>query len=317
MGPRALEIPRRRDEDEALERAPRRRGRLDAAGLYARRDAVAATGRGLSSGEEEVVESGRAPATPDKDDDGLSGMLSSLSVAAPAPAAAPKDAADALDAAALASISLGSVPGRRPKKKANAAVAVGRCRRYQRALVLDVEDRMKSPRARDRGAALRIRAVFAGDGRRQDARRRGFSGKELPRRGGALRGESDRALDTSSRCFTGLCAVVEWDRDLSIKPLADDRPTVYVATIQGLRASGALQKPLDGVACVVIDEVITAPRTRRLSLLFAGLKSNASAKVLGLDGDALSVGGEMLSWGPPLVVGARATVQELVAFLCE
>ena len=78
------------------------------------------------------------------------------------------------------------------------------------------------------------------------------------------------------------CAVVEWDRDLSIKPLADDRPTVYVATIQGLRASGALQKPLDGVACVVIDEAHHGAADSYLSLLFAGLKANTSAKVLGL-----------------------------------
>ena len=120
-----------------------------------------------SSGEEEVVESG-AVATPDKDDDGLAGMLSSLSVAAPAAASreavptseASKSAAlppgatkmppkgndvDALDAA-LASINLG--PQTPQKKPAAGGPAWDSLRRYQRALVLDVEDRMKSPRAR-------------------------------------------------------------------------------------------------------------------------------------------------------------------------
>ena len=97
-----------------------------------------------SSGEEEVVESGQAPATPDKDDDGLSGMLSSLSVAAPAPATAPKDV-DGLEEA-LASINLG--PQTPQKKPIKGGPAWDSLRRYQRALVLDVEDRMKSPRAR-------------------------------------------------------------------------------------------------------------------------------------------------------------------------
>ena len=109
-----------------------------------------------SSGEEEVVESGRAPATPDEDEDGLAGMISSLSVApAAAPAAASKSAAlppgatkgndvDALDAA-LAAINLG--PQTPQKKPAAGGPAWDSLRRYQRALVLDVEDRMKSPRA--------------------------------------------------------------------------------------------------------------------------------------------------------------------------
>ena len=225
-GASSAEGPRRRDEDEALERAARRRGRLDAAGLYARRDAVAAPGRGLEQrrggGRRERTRRGRRRR--------LSGMLSSLSVAAPAPAARTEGRRRARrDAGARVHKSRRTPDA--SKKPIAGGPAWDSLRRYQRALVLDVEDRMKSPRARTAARPF-ASVLLAGDGRRQDARRRGFPGKELPRRGGALRGESDRALDTSSRCSAGLLRRRRVGPDFSIKPLADDRPTVYVATIQ-------------------------------------------------------------------------------------
>ena len=55
-----------------------------------------------------------------------------------------------------------------------------------------------------RGAALCVRFTQSGDGRWENKSRRGFPGKELFWGGGALCRQSDRALDTSSRCFTGL-----------------------------------------------------------------------------------------------------------------
>ena len=199
-----------------------------------------------SSGEEEVVESG-AVATPDKDDDGLSGMLSSLSVA---PAPAPKDV-DGLEEA-LASINLG--PQTPQKKPMKGGPAWDSLRRYQRALVLDVEDRMKSPRARTaaRPFASVLCSLATGGGKTRVA----AAFLERNCRGEAALFVVNRTVLSiqAQDALRDYCAVVEWDRDLSIKPLADDRPTVYVATIQGLRASGALQKPLDGVACVVIDD---------------------------------------------------------------
>ena len=265
-----------------------------------------------SSGEEEVVESGRAPATPDKDDDGLSGMLSSLSVAAPAPAAAPKDV-DALDAA-LASISLG--PARTPPKPAAGGPAWDSLRRYQRALVLDVEDRMKSPRARTaaRPFASVLCSLATGGGKTRVA----AAFLERNCRGEAALFVVNRTvLSTQAQdALRDYCAVVEWDRDLSIKPLADDRPTVYVATIQGLRASGALQKPLDGVACVVIDEAHHGAADSYLSLLFAGLKANTSAKVLGLTATPFRLARDAVL-GSAFSSAARGpTVQELARRLC-
>ena len=261
-----------------------------------------------SSGEEEVVESG-AVATPDKDDDGLAGMLSSLSVAAPAPAAAPKDV-DALDAA-LASISLG--PARTPPKPAAGGPAWDSLRRYQRALVLDVEDRMKSPRARTaaRPFASVLLSLATGGGKTRVA----AAFLERNCRGEAALFVVNRTvLSTQAQdALRDYCAVVEWDRDLTIKPLADDRPTVYVATIQGLRASGALQKPLDGVACVVIDEAHHGAADSYLSLLFAGLKSNASAKVLGLTATPFRLARDAVL-GSAFSSAARGpTVQELVS----
>ena len=285
-----------------------------------------------SSGEEEVVESG-AVATPDKDDDGLSGMLSSLSVAAPAAASreaavptreASKSAAlppggtkipskgndvDALDAA-LASINLG--PQTPQKKPAAGGPAWDSLRRYQRALVLDVEDRMKSPRARTaaRPFASVLLSLATGGGKTRVAAaflERNCLGEA------ALFVVNRTVLSIQAQdALRDYCAVVEWDRDLTIKPLADDRPTVYVATIQGLRASGALQKPLDGVACVVIDEAHHGAADSYLSLLFAGLKSNASAKVLGLTATPFRLARDAVL-GSAFSSAARGpTVQELV-----
>ncbi len=291
-----------------------------------------------SSGEEEVVESGRAPATPDKDDDGLSGMLSSLSVAAPAAASreaavptneASKSAAlppgatkmppkgndvDALDAA-LASISLG--PQTPQKKTTKGGPAWDSLRRYQRALVLDVEDRMKSPRARTaaRPFASVLCSLATGGGKTRVA----AAFLERNCRGEAALFVVNRTVLSiqAQDALRDYCAVVEWDRDLSIKPLADDRPTVYVATIQGLRASGALQKPLDGVACVVIDEAHHGAADSYLSLLFAGLKSNASAKVLGLTATPFRLARDAVL-GSAFSSAARGpTVQELVVGCVE
>jgi superfamily II DNA or RNA helicase len=259
-----------------------------------------------SSGEEEVVESGQAPATPDKDDDGLSGMLSSLSVA---PAPAPKDV-DGLEEA-LASISLG--PQTPQKKPAAGGPAWDSLRRYQRALVLDVEDRMKSPRARTaaRPFASVLLSLATGGGKTRVAAaflERNCSGEA------ALFVVNRTVLSIQAQdALRDYCAVVEWDRDLTIKSLADDRPTVYVATIQGLRASGALQKPLDGVACVVIDEAHHGAADSYLSLLFAGLKSNASAKVLGLTATPFRLARDAVL-GSAFSSAARGpTVQELVS----
>ena len=260
------------------------------------------------SGEEEVVESG-AVATPDKDDDGLAGMLSSLSVA---PAPAPKDV-DELDEA-LASISLG--PQTPPKKPMKGGPAWDSLRRYQRALVLDVEDRMKSPRARTaaRPFASVLCSLATGGGKTRVAAaflERNCSGEA------ALFVVNRTVLSTQAQdALRDYCAVVEWDRDLTIKPLADDRPTVYVATIQGLRASGALQKPLDGVACVVIDEAHHGAADSYLSLLFAGLKENTSAKVLGLTATPFRLARDAVL-GSAFSSAARGpTVQELVALRC-
>ena len=292
-----------------------------------------------SSGEEEVVESGRAPATPDKDDDGLSGMLSSLSVAAPAAASreaavptreASKSAAlppgaaetaappkgndvDALDSA-LASISLG--PQTPPKKPIKGGPAWDSLRRYQRALVLDVEDRMKSPRARTaaRPFASVLCSLATGGGKTRVA----AAFLERNCRGEVALFVVNRTVLSiqAQDALRDYCAVVEWDRDLSVKPLADDRPTVYVATIQGLRASGALSKPLDGVACVVIDEAHHGAADSYLSLLFAGLKSNASAKVLGLTATPFRLARDAVL-GSAFSSAARGpTVQELVAASC-
>jgi hypothetical protein len=256
-----------------------------------------------SSGEEEVVASGRV-----EDDDGLAGMLSSLSVAAPAPAAAPKDV-DELDEA-LASISLGSA--RTPPKPAAGGPAWDSLRRYQRALVLDVEDRMKSPRARTaaRPFASVLCSLATGGGKTRVAAaflERNCCGAA------ALFVVNRTVLSIQAQdALRDYCAVVEWDRDLTIKPLADDRPTVYVATIQGLRASGALSKPLDGVACVVIDEAHHGAADSYLSLLFAGLKSNASAKVLGLTATPFRLARDAVL-GSAFSSAARGpTVQELV-----
>ena len=281
-----------------------------------------------SSGEEEVVESGRV-----EDDDGLSGMLSSLSVAAPAAASreavptseASKSAAlppgatkmppkgsdvDALDEA-LASINLG--PQTPQKKPAAGGPAWDSLRRYQRALVLDVEDRMKSPRARTaaRPFASVLLSLATGGGKTRVAAaflERNCLGEA------ALFVVNRTVLSIQAQdALRDYCAVVEWDRDLTIKPLADDRPTVYVATIQGLRASGALQKPLDGVACVVIDEAHHGAADSYLSLLFAGLKSNASAKVLGLTATPFRLARDAVL-GSAFSSAARGpTVQELVS----
>jgi superfamily II DNA or RNA helicase len=258
-----------------------------------------------SSGEEEVVESG-AVATPDKDDDGLSGMLSSLSVA---PAPAPKDV-DGLEEA-LASINLG--PQTPQKKPAAGGPAWDSLRRYQRALVLDVEDRMKSPRARTaaRPFASVLCSLATGGGKTRVA----AAFLERNCRGEAALFVVNRTVLSiqAQDALRDYCAVVEWDRDLSIKPLADDRPTVYVATIQGLRASGALQKPLDGVACVVIDEAHHGAADSYLSLLFAGLKANTSAKVLGLTATPFRLARDAVL-GSAFSSAARGpTVQELVS----
>ena len=149
-----------------------------------------------------------------------------------------------------------------PQKNRKGGPAWDSLRRYQRALVLDVEDRMKSPRARTaaRPFASVLCSLATGGGNARVAAaflERNCSGEA------ALFVVNRTVLSIQAQdALRDYCAVVEWDRDLTIKPLADDRPTVYVATIQGLRASGALQKPLDGVACVVIDEAHHAPRTR-------------------------------------------------------
>ena len=99
--------------------------------------------------------------------------------------------------------------------------------------------------------------------------------------------------------------VVEWDRDLTIKPLADDRPTVYVATIQGLRASGALSKPLDGVACVVIDEAHHGAADSYLSLTLRGPQVQCVGEGAGPHGDALPAGARCGLGLCLLVGGAR------------
>ena len=172
---------------------------------------------------------------------------------------------------------------------------------------------MKSPRARTaaRPFASVLLSLATGGGKTRVAAaflERNCSGEA------ALFVVNRTVLSTQAQdALRDYCAVVEWDKDLSIKALADDRPTVYVATIQGLRASGALQKPLDGVACVVIDEAHHGAADSYLSLLFAGLKSNASAKVLGLTATPFRLARDAVL-GSAFSSAARGpTVQELVA----
>jgi superfamily II DNA or RNA helicase len=220
---------------------------------------------------------------------------------------------DALDAA-LASINLG--PQTPQKKPAAGGPAWDSLRRYQRALVLDVEDRMKSPRARTaaRPFASVLLSLATGGGKTRVA----AAFLERNCRGEAALFVVNRTVLSiqAQDALRDYCAVVEWDKGDIIKPLADDRPTVYVATIQGLRASGALQKPLDGVACVVIDEAHHGAADSYLSLLFAGLKANTSAKVLGLTATPFRLARDAVL-GSAFSSAARGpTVQELVALRC-
>ena len=322
-----------------------------------------------SSGEEEVVESGRVPdplaragilkapapaaprcflpetaaafpETPEKEDDGLSGLLSSLALApaAPAPvstaaapasksaalptaetAAPPKDAAaakdtgvDALDAA-LASINLGPAT-ETPQKAKSGGPAWDSLRPYQRALVLDVEDRLHSPRARTEARPFSsvICSLATGGGKTRVAAaflERNCSGSP------ALFVVNRTVLALQAQeALREYCAVVEWGKDTPhLKALADDRPTVYVATIQGLRASGALKRPFDTVKCVVLDEAHGAAADTYLALLFEGLKTNSACKVLGLTATPFRLARDAVL-GSAFSSAARGpTVQELVA----
>ena len=76
------------------------------------------------------------------------------------------------------------------------------------------------------------------------------------------------------------------------------------------------QKPLDGVACRVIDEAHHGAADSYLSLLFAGLKANTSAKVLGLTATPFRLARDAVL-GSAFSSAARGpTVQELVALRC-
>ena len=134
---------------------------------------------------------------------------------------------------------------------------------------------MKSPRARTAAAGLRRCLSLATGGGKTRVAAAFLERNWARRRSSSSIGPCSRYKLKSLRDYVPSSSGTE----TSASSLVDDRPTVYVATIQGCERR-CLQSPgRRGLRCH--DEAHHGAADSYLSL-FAGLKSNASAKVLGL-----------------------------------